>query len=371
MKQYLLFIFVVLGFNIPVLAQNREIRVEGFFSGGNPGEKIKLMTFPKNKGEKPVLLDSVVSGPDGKFLFNGKGLSADKYQLAMGDQKLSLFLDFCATKIIIDEKISKARVLNNKADSIIRLFDNNGSSIAFIQLGIALTNKQYMDKGEQMPDSLLKPMVKMMDSIQSKKEEILELARRHGGLALAYIVSANMADKFKTSDLNEAYKKLSDPERESYYGKSFKLLLDKINRLETGVKAPDFISKTPDGKEISLYSFIKGKRLVLIDFWASWCGPCRKENPNVKVLYEIANSKGFDIISVSLDEKYDNWVKAIKDDGLNWTHVSDLGGWKESTAVLYNITAVPATVLIDGNGTIIEKNLRGDNLKQKVLSICN
>lgn len=140
--------------------------------------------------------------------------------------------------------------------------------------------------------------------------------------------------------------------------------------LTVGSKAPDFTLNTPDGKAVSLYEFIKGKKLVLIDFWASWCAPCRAEGKNVKALYEKYHDKGFDVLSVSLDSSLEAWKKAIKEDGIEWEQVSDLKGWKTPMMKLYNFQGIPTLYLVDGEGKIVAKNLRGEDLRNKVAEIC-
>lgn len=140
--------------------------------------------------------------------------------------------------------------------------------------------------------------------------------------------------------------------------------LDAIKQQMIGVKAPEFTLKTPEDKEVSLSSF-KGKYL-LIDFWASWCGPCRKENPNVVALYNRYKDKGFEILGVSLDRTKEPWVKAIADDKLTWAHVSDLKGWQSAAAALYGVSSIPHTVLLDKEGKIIARQLRGEQLAQKL-----
>lgn len=136
-----------------------------------------------------------------------------------------------------------------------------------------------------------------------------------------------------------------------------------------GVKsAPEISLKDPNGKIITLSS-LKGK-IVLVDFWASWCGPCRKENPNVVRLYSKYKDKGFTVFSVSLDEDPSDWKQAIKADGLVWpNHVSDLLGWKTPLTQLYNFESIPHTVLIDRDGKIIATGLRGESLEQKLKEI--
>jgi len=134
-----------------------------------------------------------------------------------------------------------------------------------------------------------------------------------------------------------------------------------------GGAAPDFTLPSPEGKDISLSDF-RGK-VLLIDFWASWCGPCRRENPNVVKVYEEYKDQGFEILGVSLDRKEERWLKAIEQDGLSWPQVSDLKGWQNAAAQLYGVRSIPHTVLLDREGKIIARNLRGPALEAKLKEV--
>ncbi|MDP4664181.1 MAG: TlpA family protein disulfide reductase, partial [Salibacteraceae bacterium] len=140
-----------------------------------------------------------------------------------------------------------------------------------------------------------------------------------------------------------------------------------MRKLAPGSPAPEISLPQPNGEMLSL-SDLKGQ-YVLIDFWASWCGPCRRENPNVKRVYEKYHDKGFEILGVSLDKAANAWTAAIAQDGLTWKHVSDLQYWNSSVVPEYQITGIPLTVLVDKEGNIIAKNLRGPALEEKLAEI--
>ena len=178
----------------------------------------------------------------------------------------------------------------------------------------------------------------------------------------------------------EILRKMADSYTEKYANSPVsKSLNEQVTQIESGYQeylelksgkkfAPDLIMKSPEGKEIKLSS-LKGK-VVLVDFWASWCGPCRKENPNVVRLYNKYKNKGFTIYSVSLDTEKSSWVNAIEQDGLIWpNHVSDLLGWKSFVVKLYGFDAIPHTVLVGKDGNIIDVGLRGKALEDKLAEL--
>lgn len=126
---------------------------------------------------------------------------------------------------------------------------------------------------------------------------------------------------------------------------------------------------TTDGKKVRLSDYVGKGKFVLLDFWASWCGPCMAEVPNVKKVYEKFHAKGFEVIGISLDEKKEAWTNAIAKHDLNWLHVSSLKGWKCPVAALYSVTGIPATFLLDPEGKIIARNLRGEELMKEVAKV--
>lgn len=142
--------------------------------------------------------------------------------------------------------------------------------------------------------------------------------------------------------------------------------LAKLKKVGVGQIAPDFTMASPDGTPVKLSDVYSKNQYTLIDFWASWCGPCRRENPNVVAVFNAYNSKGFGVLGVSLDKDKDKWLKAISDDKLTWTHVSDLKFWQNEAAALYAVNSIPSNLLVDKTGKIIARNLREEKLKETI-----
>lgn len=178
-----------------------------------------------------------------------------------------------------------------------------------------------------------------------------------------------LKEQMTIDEVNKIYNGLDPVVRNSAVGKRARKNFDAIVKNSVGQIAPDFIQNDVDGKPIKLSSY-RGK-YVLVDFWASWCAPCRAENPNLVKTFSRYAGKGFDILGVSLDNKEENWKKAIAEDGLSWKQVSDLKGWQNAVSQLYGVRGVPASYLIDPQGFIVAKDLRGDELDRFLAGIFN
>jgi len=200
------------------------------------------------------------------------------------------------------------------------------------------------------------------DRIASLMEE------KSPSLAVINLLQSNILDKDQYYD---TYSRVAQKLRTAWpdYSQAANFIdyVDKMKLTAVGQPAPEIALPNPEGKIVTLSS-MRGK-YVLLDFWAKWCGPCRQENPNVVRAYQKYKDKGFTVFGVSLDRNREDWLKAIQEDNLTWTHVSDLKYWQSEAAKTYNITGIPFSLLLDPKGVIIAKNLRGAALEKKLAEI--
>ncbi|MGM0392532.1 MAG: redoxin domain-containing protein [Bacteroidota bacterium] len=214
-----------------------------------------------------------------------------------------------------------------------------------------------------------------MVELQKQEEELRttdmtfkkNLVEEHPDRFVSVLVLTDMMNMgASANEVKELFETLSENATKSSLAKSLEESLNKRSAVDIGSKAPEFSAPNPEGEQVSLKDSM-GK-VTLIDFWAAWCKPCRVENPNIVKTYNKYHDKGFNIIGVSLDREgqKDKWIQAIEDDNLTWPQVSNLKFWQEPVAQLYGVQAIPAQFILDENGVIVAKNLRGDALDAKV-----
>lgn len=212
---------------------------------------------------------------------------------------------------------------------------------------------------------------KNVQLVSEETEYKLNFVNENNNSLFALMLAGEMLDRkeITAEDITEFLNNLPPKIAASRTAVGLKSKVENMKRADIGGMAPEFTAPDPDGKMLSLSETL-GK-YTIIDFWASWCKPCRRENPNVVRVYEKYHDKGLNIISVSLDKdgQKDRWLKAIEDDNMNWYHVSNLKFWQDPIAKMYNVRAIPATFLLDENGKIIGKNLRGAALETKIASL--
>ncbi|WP_026464588.1 TlpA disulfide reductase family protein [Adhaeribacter aquaticus] len=313
--------------------------------------------------------DTATVNSDGTFEFAGKKADSGLYRIALTDQNmLLLVIDSNNIEVAADAKDLRktANIKGSKeSDQLKTLL----SKIDQMQKNAAsLQNRFVAAQTAGQQDSLQILQEKFMGLQEKNNNEIKSFIRSNPKSVVSAFATLNVLNPeadFEFADSMAVAFEKNVPQ--SQFTKTLVGKLESLRTLSVGKKAPDISLPTPTGDKVSLSS-LRGK-YVLIDFWASWCGPCRQENPNVVRMYNQYKPKGFEIFGVSLDESKDKWVKAIATDKLTWPHVSDLKGWQSSAAVMYNIQAIPQTILLDKEGVIIAKNLRGKELENKLASL--
>jgi peroxiredoxin len=246
--------------------------------------------------------------------------------------------------------------------------DVEGKVRAIMEKGQALY-PSYMAAQQQQNMPEMQRIEQQLMGLQTQaKDEAIKFAKANKGSVLAaYLGLVYLGQPGNETSLKSLYDSLAPGVQKTFFGKKISEMVTASAATAVGSPAPEFAMNDASGNPVSLSSF-KGK-VVLVDFWASWCAPCREENPNVVAAYNQFKDKGFTVFGVSLDKDKAAWEKAIVDDKLTWTHVSDLKYWDNAAAKLYKVQSIPANFLLDKEGRIIAKDLRGAALTAKLAEV--
>ena len=371
-----------------MLSCGSQPKVDGYVLKGNieglpDGTHVQLVPV-SHDSEQPFADTTVVNG---QFVFTGKMEEPRAFHLLVKDAygSRNLMLENAQMEVtgkLVAKKESDGGVSYNlsslsvKGSPLSTRYDSLLSARTYLDSLYALNARKFAAF-----DSL------MMAAYKSKDQaKIKELRQSADGKARAeadkvffgtvdslyhQVVMANKDSfwgplmmisftSYLSEDMKPWYEALSSAAKESYYGQKVKEELYPAGK--EGTVVPDFKVKDKSGKEVALSTLRQGKKYVLIDFWASWCNPCRKEIPNLKKLYAQYSEKGFEIVSISIDQKKADWEKALKEEGLPWPNFLDETG----VAALYKVKFVPTMYLINADGVMVGENLRGEALAEKL-----
>ncbi|QJD97060.1 AhpC/TSA family protein [Mucilaginibacter robiniae] len=319
---------------------------------------------------------------NGSFQFSGQVLNPVNAVMAL-DHKGVGFSHLNGRDDILSFYLEKGNIVLSGTDSLAKakiagspINDENAQLQASLGLINARAKKLYADAqaapaAQQQSVAYQNQLQANLKVLQKQQEDVLKnFVATHKNSYLSLMALSSLGNpNADVSGLEPLYEGLSQNLKDTEAGKLLHQSLAGLKATAIGTQAPDFTQPDVNGKPVSLSSF-KGK-YVLIDFWASWCPPCRQENPNVVRVFNKYKTKNFTILGVSLDRPgaKEAWQQAVKSDGLTWTQVSDLKYWQNEAAALYKVQSIPQNFLIDPSGKIIAKNLRGEDLEAKLAEL--
>jgi thiol-disulfide isomerase/thioredoxin len=368
-------------FALSLFSCDNKTGSEHFLKGklsNSHGEKIVL---EKLLPEKKEAIDSTTVNEKGEFSFSTDSLEMGFYNVKISDRNFAMLILDKDQDVIFSAdaaNLGSSYTVEGSADS--KLFwEMNKFSERNYRKRDSLTKVYniYLNSGKADPkklDSIQQSLQRPFDNIVAEQNDYLTsfIDKNSGSLA-----SLAAIEQLSPDEYFEYFEKLDKGLNSKYpgstyvqlYHKRFEKLQQEQKALAIGSPAPEIVLPDPQGNPVALSS-LKGK-VVLVDFWASWCGPCRKENPNIVKAYKEFKPKGLEIYAVSLDREKESWIKAIENDKLTWIHVSDLMEWRSPVVGSYGFgnKGIPFNCLIDKEGKVIAKGLRGKALEDKLKEI--
>ncbi|PTN08729.1 AhpC/TSA family protein [Mangrovibacterium marinum] len=359
-------IFLLLVVMAACQSNSSKYTISGTVAGLDSG----VVYLVKVEANKPVVVDTSKI-ENSTFHFEGTAGSPELTYLRLNarDYFAQFFLENAAINVesykdsLRATKVSGSPttdIFNSYVEEVSRLNQKMGEYRGQYQQAAATGNQEEMER------------VKIDIEAAADNMEVYAknfVRENSSSIVAPFITLTQLANNLEYDEMKELVDGFAPELETSEFVVQLKKMLESQAKTAVGVEAPDFTMNDPEGTPFTLSS-LRGK-YVLLDFWASWCGPCRQENPNVVAAYQKYKDKGFDILGVSLDRDKDAWLKAIDDDHLNWHHVSDLKYWQNEVARLYGVNAIPHSVLLDPEGKIVAKNLRGDALDEKLAELLN
>lgn len=343
---------------MPTFAQKYSI------TGQVPKElkKVYLYNFESKNDQTP---DSVVV-KDGRFSFSG---DAQGKLFAMlfakdGEYSVPVVLDG-DVKVDLVKKVLAGTSENEKLSAALQQLESNSAAMQSVMSEV----RKYQEEGKEMPESLQQRLESAYEAaIEGLVANVKKICDANmQSIFPAYFISSyfnsmDKADIIRYADSNASFMNVGMLKR-------LRASVEGWKRQQPGVMFTDIELADTAGVQHKLSEYVGKGNYVLIDFWASWCGPCMREMPQVKALYDKYHSKGFDIVGLSFDREHKNWVGAIKRKGLNWHHLSDLKYWDTIAGRTYGVNSIPATLLIGPDGKIVAANLHGEELAAKLKEI--
>jgi peroxiredoxin len=359
-------------------AGENEYIVTGTIKGIADGKSVILEVQDETGQLKPI---DTVKVEKGKFTFKGTAKEPDMHLINIEtvQGKIPFILENGDIEMTINkDSINITKVTGTYNNEELNSYKEKGVAIQKKMMKFQKDNTAIMQAAQQKQDTaamnkLRTEYSKFQDEFTTQSETYVS---SHPKAFISALIIEGMFNQM-APDLKKIktyYDGLDKSVKDTKHGKKIKKNLDSLLNpvatvapIEIGTAAPDFSAPNPEGKMVSLKES-KGK-ITIIDFWASWCKPCRQENPNMVALYKEFHAKGLNIVSVSLDEKAEEWKKAIASDKLTWTNISNLKDFQDPIAVQYSVKLIPSTFVIDAAGTVVAKDLRGAELKAKIASL--